>query len=131
MDYEKRNTLKITVLGEDVDGNKVFNNFTISVNDLNETTSISDLESMTESIQISPNPGFGIFKIQFAQNVLSNGPKKAEIYNMNGSRVTIVELKTLSQNEASVDLSGLPDGIYLLELQTGNQKIAKKLIVHR
>ena len=70
---------------------------------------------------ISPNPSAGIFTISLPGN---NAPVFYEVINNNGS---IVQKQTVSKNLFTVDITGMPNGLYLLRITTlpGVQQIHK------
>jgi hypothetical protein len=128
LDYENRSEHKILVQGEDITGVKVINNFTISVNDLNESTSIY-AHKMNDNVKILPNPGSGIFKLNFSENLTLNSGNNAEIYNLKGGKIADVSLKIVSKNQSMIDLSSFSEGIYFLVLKIDNEMTSVKFVI--
>lgn len=76
--------------------------------------SINDFEN-SESIQISPNPSSGIFKLNFSQ--LSSQKLIANIYT---PYAQLISSREITGTTAEVNLTQLPKGIYYLELISDN-----------
>ncbi len=91
------------------------------------TLTISDFakEEVVSWFRIYPNPNEGNFKIDFAD--LQNRPIKITINDLNGRTVYSNELEG-EIISLSVDL---PDGTYLLTVESGNQHFNQKLIIRR
>ena len=91
------------------------------------TLTISDFvkEEVVSWFRMYPNPNEGNFKIDFAD--LQNRPIKVTINDLNGRTVYSNELEG-EIISLSVDL---PDGTYLLTVESGNQHFNQKLIIRR
>ena len=57
--------------------------------------------------------------------------KKPGIYTLDGRPVGGWKFISLSDSQATLDVSSLPDGIYILSLRTANGVATKKLTVAR
>lgn len=94
---------------------------------VNPATGISNLISGSNMISIYPNPTTGKFIVQYrgssAQNI--NQTKSMEIYNLSGKNV--YSLPNLN-DQASVDLTLLPEGTYFVKIND-KEKIFTKTIV--
>ena len=78
---------------------------------------ISD-PSFAASLQVYPNPSAGEFNIQFN---LSNAENVTVLVkNMQGQEVAKRSLGVVSQIKTNLDLSNLANGIYFMEVVTGN-----------
>ncbi|MCW3072234.1 MAG: repeat-containing protein [Bacteroidetes bacterium] len=79
-------------------------------------------EMQEEDVTIYPNPSTGVFKIETEED------EKAMIYvyNMKGEKVkSFVHRGTIS----SMDLGGMPKGIYMVKIITEDKSISKKIIL--
>lgn len=74
----------------------------------------------TTEISIYPNPSNGNFTVQVSENFIGS---KAFIYNLLGQ-----EIKTFSIEEVNQNVN-LEKGVYMLQIQKGNQFSAKKIII--
>jgi PKD repeat protein len=83
-----------------------------------------------EDISIYPNPGNGIFQLYSFNS--SDTKSGITIYNSLGKLVYNDNQVLLNQNCVNkIDLSMLCPGVYVIEIQTGNEKIIKKLIINK
>lgn len=82
---------------------------------------LSTVEYINNSLTISPNPTNGILEIRNENNIDSIG-----IYD-SASRL----IKTFTHSEQRIDLTGLAEGMYLVELKTGKEKIIRKVIIQK
>ena len=85
-----------------------------------DNTSVNDL-TKNDNIIIYPNPTTGILWFIPQNNEIIN---RVEAYDMKGKQVFCAD----NVKENHIDLSGLENGIYLLELETHNQKLTQKVI---
>lgn len=80
-------------------------------------------ELIISNITISPNPSSGIFNIQSSKKI-----EEAKVYNLNGQIVWQVD----KLNETQIDLTSLPEGLYILELKTtGQHLIHQKVLISK
>ena len=100
-------------------------------NDLTVSTcSGSKEKSMLTPMTISnyPNPASG----KFTMNLSNNGSSECyvKLYNMFGKQVVDMK-KTLQENENTldIDVSKLANGIYLIEVVNGDEKVVDKIVV--
>jgi hypothetical protein len=84
--------------------------------------SLKELNNENE-FQISPNPVKDYFKIKSDDNKAVF--KKAEILNILGDKVLEINDPSFNTN---IDLSSLPNGLYLLSLYTEKNSLIKKII---
>lgn len=115
--------------------------YTVHVSDLSPCTSVSNSISVTvpcipigpnqnrpnlpsdsdeEVINLYPNPTTGIFVINSPEGQL-------EIINSYGQ---LMRIYLLTRNENTFDLSDLPNGIYILKLNTGKSSFTEKIILN-
>ena len=80
-------------------------------------------ENMQETVKIYPNPTTGII------NVARNAGSNAEIIITDISGNVVYCLYSSTGTQLTIDLTGKPDGIYLLHLNTKNETLIKKIII--
>lgn len=90
---------------------------------------ISDKNSpVQDHVIVYPNPANTIINIRF-ENLLSQ-PVSIRLININGTVVKSFEGKP-GTRLSRIDITGLPDGLYLINIQSNNQVITKKVSVTR
>lgn len=89
----------------------------------NNTTSLEDLASLFGTIKVYPNPTTDLIVIETEQA----GGLDLLLYDMTGRTVLH---KNVSASSSQLNLSGLPDGTYLLRLSDGQQAI-RSLRIHK
>lgn len=97
-------------------------NFTI-----NSTLGTSEIEKAEAGIKIYPNPSKGIFTIE---TEASNGMTYT-VFAMDGKLVNAKKELKGSKIREEVNLSYLPSGVYLIQVEKDGQKISKKLIIKK
>jgi len=85
--------------------------------------------SLANSLQLYPNPTTGKILLEFALDK----PKdiKVTVYNILGEVVSVTEWKDVATETYRMNLSGITNGIYYLNIQTDNEIIVKKVSVVR
>ena len=79
-------------------------------------------------LNIYPNPGRGHFTISFTNPVRL---KEVKVFNTLGSLVYVYNPETL-RDQVEIDLSDQPEGIYLIQMRTGdNQLFTRRIIIKR
>ncbi|OYT17201.1 MAG: hypothetical protein B7C24_03660 [Bacteroidetes bacterium 4572_77] len=79
-----------------------------------------DLEN--SAIKIGPNPSYGSITIQLEKE--NKESKLLKIYNIEGK---IVYTETFVDNKKTIDLSALAKGVYVVNLESNNSHINKKI----
>lgn len=79
--------------------------------------------AQTLDMLVSPNPTNAVITIGLKNGELS----RIELYDIDGRRRMVQE--NVSSNQATLNLSQLPTGMYLLRVQDGNKGIATRRIV--
>jgi len=97
-------------------------NFTI-----NSTLGTSETEKAEEGIKIYPNPSKGIFTIEAEGG---NGISYT-VYAMDGKLVNATKEVKGGKIREEVNLSYLPSGVYIVQVDKDGQKISKKLIIKK
>ncbi len=98
---------------------------TITKNDYIEvgTTGIDPKE--VASFRVFPNPSNGIIHLQ-PENM--NGADKVSIFNISGEKVREVKI---NNNNISINMKDLPDGIYLIEMKTNIGVYSQKILLRK
>lgn len=94
-----------------------------------QTVSRPELTVLDEaSLRVVPNPVKDIASIQM--HLLKNTTATVQLYNMAGSRVVELPAKQLApgQHSLSLPMSNLPNGVYLVRVQAGDQLVTKRLL---
>jgi GEVED domain/Secretion system C-terminal sorting domain len=68
-------------------------------------------------LDISPNPSSGVFELNLRENITKGG--QINVQNLLGQTVLQTES---NQNQITIDLSGQPEGAYLLRLEMPNER---------
>ena len=83
-----------------------------------------------ESLSIFPNPSSG--KINLDYTAAADGKIDVKILNLTGTSVMETIFSAVDgSNSFSMDLTGQPDGIYILELTSEHDRILKKVMVRK
>ena len=119
-------TTEARIMVEAVD-NIFFNvnstNFTIVDN---PTASVEDFSF--SNFNLFPNPSNGRFNVSF--DVLNTEKVKLRVFDFSGRLVENVAYKNVSNKfTTELDLEKLNSGLYLLQIENGNQQTTKKLII--
>lgn len=88
-----------------------------------ESREYTDRISLRE-VRLSPNPTQGLVKV----SITGMSPDDACALNVHTMGGQLVEKKTFTGNGTTVDLSGRPDGIYLLDITVNGEKTTWKII---
>ena len=91
-----------------------------------DTCATSVDELLFTNISVYPNPSTGIFTLKWDNTTNKNSTLK--VMNSVGE-VVYSEILMIGENEKQINISKFSKGIYLLEIETKNRIINKKLIV--
>lgn len=97
---------------------------------LNITPGISQEAKQEITLKVFPNPSQGEFKVEV--NLEAEGEVSAKIFDMTGKLVKDIssDLQVSGQKvTADVSLSDAKSGILFLRIESGKQKLTKKLII--
>ncbi|MCB9230755.1 MAG: T9SS type A sorting domain-containing protein [Bacteroidia bacterium] len=98
----------------------------LTTNACSVASGLNPAKSMEDQVVVYPNPSRDVFQVEWNAN--PSQTSLFTVYNLMGQPVV---RKSISNSvRASLDLSGFEDGIYLMEIQTENQKITRKLVKH-
>ena len=90
-------------------------------------SAVGDEVSDEELIEIFPNPASDYANLQLN----FEGSAKVEIMNLLGSVVYTNQLQSSGQSNTVLYVGDLPDGMYLLSVQTDRQTYSQKLTIRR
>ncbi|MCD4734982.1 MAG: DUF5110 domain-containing protein, partial [Bacteroidales bacterium] len=76
-----------------------------------------------KSVKVYPNPSTGMIFVYAGHFTLS----RIHIYDFLGKRMNDVQINLKSKQNAEIDLTGYPDGIYYLEIETVNGSVCRKV----
>lgn len=82
-----------------------------------------DLNNLT----ISPNPNSGNFNVKF--NSSSNDDVVINVYDTSGREIFAKKYPSQSMFSQNIQLDNVSSGVYLVNIQDGNQKIVRKIVV--
>lgn len=88
------------------------------------STAITEIEGNT--FELFPNPATEQLNLNFAQGL--NEALFVELRSLRGQKLTRNQYPTGATNLA-IDISDLPSGIYILQLNTANTTVARKIVV--
>ncbi len=80
-----------------------------------------------ESLNIFPNPGTGIFKVDL-RFISEVSDCRIRVYSITGQCITRQNYKQITGAFVSLDLSTQPDGIYYVSVEAGNEFRSKRII---
>lgn len=88
----------------------------------------SKLKIIENNLTVAPNPS--IDKITLNFKLEQNSPIKLNIISLNGTLMSQEDLGSFSFGERNVkkDITGLPSGMYILEMETNFGVMRKKII---
>ncbi|MCX6267436.1 MAG: T9SS type A sorting domain-containing protein [Bacteroidetes bacterium] len=90
-------------------------------------TGMQDTPGTQIGMSISPNPCTGLFKIRMSG--FDNKEAVITISDITGRTITQRESVTSVNRSEQFDLSGNPQGLYLVKVQTDNQLLVGKLVI--
>src|SRR5690606_4843247 len=106
----------------------VFFNVNTAFFTINSTLEVDDLND-NNSFAVYPNPSKGVFTIQF---MAKSNEFSYSVYSMDGKQIVNKSVKNIQGKvNQQLDLSHLPSGTYLLQINNGSEKISKKLIINK
>ncbi len=93
------------------------------IQDFEIAVGVQNISSLSETIEIYPNPSNGIFKV--------NLPSNNKVVNISITDITgkVVYKSVVNGANTYIDLSNNPQGIYLLKLEMNEEIINKKIIL--
>lgn len=96
---------------------------------VDNSVSVDDV-TLDNIVSVYPNPASSEVRISFT-GVVKNDVK-IEMFNIVGSVVATMDVATNDLNDGvTINVSDLPEGIYLVKLTSGNQVTTKRIVVTR
>jgi plastocyanin len=92
---------------------------------VSNTTSVSNLSNMENDIEVYPNP---VNDVMFVSAINDIYPFDLAIYSMSGSMLIS---KKINSKDVEINTSGLKEGFYLLDLNYGEFRKTRKIVVVR
>jgi len=96
----------------------------VNVDDFVISGVLSDQKFELNNISIYPNPSNGIFNITLADKI----PSLIEIYDLTGKIIESKKDIIISNDETTIDLSAVAQGIYFVKIIANNQQVVKRII---
>jgi hypothetical protein len=93
------------------------------------TVSAPELPSFGQYINIYPNPSAG--EVNVMVDLIYPDGIKVNVYNMLGACVKQAGFDETSTNVLAIDLSELPNGVYVVDVIKGDEKTTKKVVLNR
>lgn len=90
-------------------------------------TSINELKGL-QAVSVFPSPSTGLLTVNFYEKYYNQA--ELSVINILGKEVKHFSLKGIS-SKYTMDLSDLPDGIYLLKIKSGNEEMIKRIILKK
>jgi len=91
---------------------------------------INEAAALDEGISIYPNPSNGIVNLKV--NLVNSTVLNIEVLNITGARTGVYKTTGKVQSgEVVMDLSALPNGIYLLRISSDRATVGKKVVLNR
>ncbi len=112
-------TYVMTAIQSGVCNSSTSQNYTFAITE-NPTTTLDN--SLSNLVKISPNPSNGDFVVDFSD--LNVAKSLVRVYDTQGKQVLSSENNA---NLKTISLGNMPNGIYLLEIETAKGRILKRL----
>ena len=87
---------------------------------------------MQSELSVSPNPGSGEFIIRY--DVLKRADVRVDLFDMQGSfirNLVTVSAQHTGKYNVPVNLSGLTNGVYIVNLINGSQRLTTRLVLEK
>jgi hypothetical protein len=95
----------------------------ITAVELGATVAVPQIAEEVSEFQIMPNPGNGIFKMQWNRK---EKPENIEVLDITGKQLFASQTPT---TDDIYDFSFLPKGIYILKINSGDKTFKQKIII--
>lgn len=101
------------------------NSFSIQV--CTQVVALANTDFSFENFSLYPNPNTGSFNVKFDSNT-SNDIKVA-VYDMRGRAIFEKAYQNTGTFDQNVQLEGVQSGVYLVNIQDGDKKVVKKIVI--
>lgn len=91
------------------------------------TIGIEELWKQADAVKLYPNPATSQLSLKVSDQILNEQP----VYSVVNFAGQTIETGKLTAQNQQIQVSELPAGIYLLQLNAGNQQLTRKFIVER
>ncbi|MGZ3920446.1 MAG: T9SS type A sorting domain-containing protein [Bacteroidia bacterium] len=88
---------------------------------------LEEYSTFNSNITIMPNPGNGLFNLVFT--LPKEQKVNVKIYDCIGQLISANEFGNVTTNVFTVDLTSRADGVYFIEINNGQERTTKKVIV--
>lgn len=113
--------------------------YLVATNDCTSDTAFYDLQSVSVDEKISemtlemyPNPCTSLVTLSAEALRSDNGSCFVRVFSVDGRSVSNIQIPaTNSSNRCTMDVSGLANGMYLVQVQSGNIVIEESMVVNR
>jgi subtilisin-like proprotein convertase family protein len=101
------------------------NSFSIQI--CTQEVSLASDDFAFDSFSLYPNPNNGSFNVKFNSN--SSNDIKVAVYDMRGREILNKSYQNTGTFDQNVQLENVQSGIYLVNVQDGDKKVVKKIVV--
>ena len=98
----------------------------ISILPNEQTTSITDIPTFISNFNLFPNPSSGVVQVELS--LLEKEAMKLQVLNSTGQFVFQQAYAKNDYFAETIDLSGFPNGVYFVKINTSQQTASRKLI---
>ena len=91
------------------------------------TIGIEELWKQADAVKLYPNPATSQLSLKVSDQILNEQP----VYSVVNFAGQTIETGKLTAQNQQIQVSELPAGIYLLQLNAGNQQLTRKFVVER
>ena len=86
------------------------------------------IDLLSNSLEVYPNPSTGVFNVLISN--LFPGRAEVNIYDLKGKQIFNDQfIVSIESNKFTIDLSGVSNGVYLLNVVLNGSKLSRKLVV--
>jgi subtilisin-like proprotein convertase family protein len=90
-------------------------------------TALTNSSFSFENFSLYPNPNSGSFNVRFNSN--SNNPIDIGVFDMSGRQIFNQSFENSGLFDQNIQLDAVQKGIYLVNVQDGEQKLSKKIVI--
>lgn len=101
------------------------NSFSIQI--CTQAVALTNNDFSFENFSLYPNPNKGSFNVKFNSN--SNNDIQIAVYDMRGRAIFEKAYQNTGTFDQNVQLESIQSGIYLVNIQDGDKKVVKKIVI--